>query len=134
MIFAKLYLKIGIFILLIIMFPVVNSFTRCKVVRHIHFSSSANEIFTISSSQNSQVKLFRSLKVKKKRDEHGLVLLEGFRPIVDAINIGLKPHRILVSDSLSSSSSMQYQRLQESMKEYLLPFDICLQVTENILS
>ena len=52
----------------------------------------------ITSNSNSKVKLLKSLKMKKKRSEMGLVLVEGHRIVIDAIRYGVKPRLVLFSD------------------------------------
>lgn len=62
--------------------------------------SSADDI---SSASNGRVKLLKSLNLKKKREEHQLVLLEGHRMVIDAIRAGAQPHIVLYSDKGASS-------------------------------
>ena len=53
----------------------------------------------IKSTDNEKVKLMRSLlKTKKKRDELGLIVLEGHRQVIDAVAVGLAPTLVLVSE------------------------------------
>lgn len=51
----------------------------------------------IQSNSNSKAKLLRSLKAKRKREETGLLLVEGHRPIIDAIGRGVLPKLVLYS-------------------------------------
>lgn len=84
----------------------------------------------ISSSQNDQVKLMKSLQLKKKREEHGLVVLEGYRQIMDALQNGLQPKRIFLSDYGITSSL--YSKLQEIKEFQRLPNGVLLRVTNDI--
>jgi hypothetical protein len=49
------------------------------------------------------VKLLKSLKLKKKREELGLVLVEGHRMVIDAMNNGLQPVVVLYTDKAKGS-------------------------------
>ncbi len=51
----------------------------------------------ITSVSNEKVKLFQSLKVKKKRDRMQLVLVEGARACGDALRGGLVPRFVLLT-------------------------------------
>jgi TrmH family RNA methyltransferase len=53
---------------------------------------------TISSEANDKVKLLKSLQQKKKRDAQDLLLLEGHRQIIDAINDGFLPKTLFYSE------------------------------------
>lgn len=52
---------------------------------------------TILSTSNEKIKLLKALNTKKKRDNENLLLLEGHRQIIDAINSGFSPHTLLLS-------------------------------------
>ena len=43
----------------------------------------------IKSETNSKIKLLKSLNIKKKREENNMILLEGHRQVIDAINLGI---------------------------------------------
>jgi TrmH family RNA methyltransferase len=64
------------------------------------YSESENLIqrFLITSDTNDKVKLLKSLQMKKKREINGLLLLEGHRQIIDAIQDGHIPKTLLYSD------------------------------------
>ena len=57
----------------------------------------------ISSPSNSKVKIMKTLSNKKKRDQLGLVYLEGFRHVEEALNSGLKPRTIFMTQSAIES-------------------------------
>jgi TrmH family RNA methyltransferase len=50
------------------------------------------------SPTNDKIKLLKSLHLKKKRDSENLLLLEGHRQVIDAINGGYSPSTLLFSD------------------------------------
>lgn len=54
-------------------------------------------MIVIIDGYNVQVKHLRSLKIKKKRDSTGQLLVEGHRPIIDAIQRGIKPKQVVYS-------------------------------------
>eukprot|EP01040_Poterioochromonas_malhamensis_P019762 gene19762-23428_t len=85
---------------------------------------------TISSSSNQQVKLIRSLESKKGREESGLVVLEGFRLINDALLAGIQPHQILVSQS--GQRSPLYGWLQKALSQAKIGPSICSAVTDDV--
>lgn len=85
---------------------------------------------TISSSSNQQVKLIRSLESKKGREESGLVVLEGFRLINDALQAGIQPHQILVSQSGQRSPS--YGLLQKALSQANIRPSVCNSVTDDV--
>lgn len=61
----------------------------------------------IKSTDNEKVKLMRSLlKTKKKRDELGLIVLEGHRQVIDAVAMGLAPTLVLVSERAVTSAPL----------------------------
>ena len=57
-----------------------------------------SEYMVVSSRSNEKVKLLKALLIKKNRDSENLLLLEGHRQIIDAINGGYYPHTLLLSD------------------------------------
>lgn len=67
------------------------------------FLSSASSSPVITSLSNTQVKLLRSLQSRKARDEENLVLLEGFRQVIDALQAGLTPRTILWTEEATRS-------------------------------
>lgn len=85
---------------------------------------------TISSSSNQQVKLIRSLESKKGREESGLVVLEGFRLINDALQAGIQPHHILVSQS--GQRSPLYGSLKGALLQAKIGASICSAVTDDV--
>jgi TrmH family RNA methyltransferase len=104
---------------LICLFPVFNSFMFAKkglelrtsrsffFLRNLHsnlglFDSSS----IISSTTNENVKLYQALiNMKKKRDSTGLVVLEGFRAVSDALRNNFQLYQLCLSSSVDQSSS-----------------------------
>ncbi|KAJ1401103.1 Alpha/beta knot methyltransferase [Ochromonadaceae sp. CCMP2298] len=89
------------------------------------------DVEVITSESNSRVKLLKSLKLKKKRDELGLVLVEGHRMIVDAVNAGLQPLTVLYTDKAKNSplGFALYQALDSATAQ-----DVALlEVSESVL-
>merc|ERR1719223_353974 len=67
---------------------------------------------SITSSSNGKVKVAKSLRTKKKRDQLGLVVLEGYRHIYDALESGLRPITILLtSDAYESSQGITIETM-----------------------
>lgn len=73
----------------------------------------------INSPSNTKVKLLKALKLKKKRDDTGLVLVEGFRLIQDALESGLQPDLLLVTEDGASSPLGRHLRHYLLKKEQL---------------
>ncbi|MBE5737206.1 MAG: RNA methyltransferase [Clostridiales bacterium] len=57
----------------------------------------------ITSKQNSLIKEIRSLSDKKNRDKLGVYVIEGVKPVKEAIDIGLSIRDIIVSEKLQST-------------------------------
>ena len=57
-----------------------------------------SQYLVISSRSNEKVKSLKALLIKKNRDSENLLLLEGHRQIIDAINGGYYPNTLLLSD------------------------------------
>lgn len=74
--------------------------SRCAKMRSFSTSQGSNQskYLVLASRTNEKVKLMKSLHVKKNRDSEGMLLLEGHRQIVDAINSGYHPSTLLFSD------------------------------------
>ena len=53
----------------------------------------------ISSTQNTLIKEIRSLKDKKFRDKLGVFVLEGIKPVREAINLGLSIREIVCTEN-----------------------------------
>jgi hypothetical protein len=70
----------------------------------------------IASVANSKVKLLKSLSVRKYRESMGLVLLEGYRQIISAIENGLAPNCILYDENTASKSPL-WTELTTSIKK-----------------
>ncbi len=57
----------------------------------------------ITSKQNSLIKEIRSLNDKKNRDKLGLYVLEGIKPVLEAIAQGLSIRQILTTEKVSEN-------------------------------
>ena len=73
------------------------------------FSSPSSSTVVISSSSNEHFKFLKSLHQKKFRDKSGMIMMEGFKSVSDAIgNLNLNPKQIYVSNSVIHSEEFQY--------------------------
>lgn len=63
-------------------------------------SMCAEEFPLITSSTNPRLKLIKRLHAKKHREREGLVLLEGQRLVMDALELGQEPTTLLVAEEL----------------------------------
>jgi len=74
------------------------------IIRHLYHRgifrlSDSKNLERIVSESNAKVKLMRSLRLKKARDETQLLLLEGHRLILDALQHGrVAPELLLYTD------------------------------------
>jgi len=66
-------------------------------------SGTFSQYMELVSSTNDRVKLLKSLHTKKKRDTENLLLLEGHRQVIDAINGGYVPSILLFSEEAASA-------------------------------
>ena len=57
-----------------------------------------SQYMVISSRSNEKIKSLKALLIKKNRDSENLLLLEGHRQIIDAINGCYYPNTLLLSD------------------------------------
>lgn len=60
----------------------------------------------IASKDNEKAKLFRALQIKKKRDDTGLIVLEGGRQIVDAIRDNFIPKTVFMTEKIHESTDI----------------------------
>ena len=65
--------------------------------------SDLSKYLLLASKTNEKVKLLKALQLKKTRDNEGLLLLEGHRQIIDAINSGYFPSTLLLSEEAVSA-------------------------------
>jgi tRNA G18 (ribose-2'-O)-methylase SpoU len=65
--------------------------------------SDRSKYLVLTSKLNEKVKLMKSLHLKKHRDSEGMLLLEGHRQIIDAINSGYYPATLLFSNEAVSA-------------------------------
>ena len=59
------------------------------------FSHKPGEVRHVTSTSNEIVKALRSLHLKKHRDETGLFLAEGGRTLIEAFELGHRPHALI---------------------------------------
>lgn len=55
----------------------------------------------LTSTNNPLVKKVQSLKLKKKRNEYGLFLIEGYKCVLEALNCGLKIENIFIGENFN---------------------------------
>jgi TrmH family RNA methyltransferase len=93
-------------------------------------SSFYNNLLLLSSESNEKIKTMKSLHIKKKRESLNLLLLEGHRQVIDAINGGLIPTQILLSDKAINAplSSILINSIMKIKSESLV-----YKVNENIM-
>jgi TrmH family RNA methyltransferase len=127
--------KITLVIMLLSAFSKSSCFlmrTGVLVPRSLYHAStqrlSANEI--ISSTANDRIKFVKSLQLKKNRNEHGLVVLEGFKFVSDALSHKLQPKEIFLSTSATSSA--QYQYLEQILHERQIPEEKIIRITDKV--
>lgn len=85
-------------------------------------SSSKRPLNKITSSSNAKIKTIKSLKMKKKRDALQLVVLEGYRHIMDALDHGLRPNSILLTrDAYESTQGLTLSTVAD---EQSLPLEM----------
>lgn len=133
----KILSLMHLFCILLIMSTLVSGLFRPRVllgsnvIAHSSFSSSSRRRATpdlhtdatsssfggtiITSLNNEHVKLMRSLQMKKKREAHQLVLLEGFRQITDALSNGLVANTIAFTEA--SISSPMFSRFEAALAQ-----------------
>lgn len=70
----------------------------------------------IESKENSKIKLISSLKTKKYRDKHNLMIIEGFRAVTQLIDSEVDLE-ILVFSETSLNEIKSYEEIYEKNKE-----------------
>jgi TrmH family RNA methyltransferase len=89
---------------------------RLGVSRHFSHGQSSEEDGPIMSASNAKVKLMKSLKLRKYREKHDLVLFEGHRQILGAVEGGQFPTCVLY-DANNAVLSPMWERLQKSLSQ-----------------
>lgn len=102
-----------------------------KIMRYMTDSATGDDII-IKSETNTKVKLLKSLNTKKKREENNMVLLEGHRQIIDAINLGIKPQLILLSEK--AAQAPLGEKLLNTLQLHKLKYDYCSDSIINSVS
>ena len=95
-------------------------------------NNAAGDDIIIKSETNNKVKLLKALNIKKKREENNMVLLEGHRQIIDAINLGIKPHIILLSEK--ATQAPLGEKLVNTLLLHKLKYDYCSDIIMNSIS
>lgn len=94
-------------------------------------TNSGRFVENISSTSNPKVKLMKSLSIKKKREELNLIIVEGQRVILDALESGASPKHVMYSDRAFNSPLRD--RLEQAFRK--LPRDCSIsKVTDSVLS
>ena len=76
---------------------------------------SAAEPMFISSSSHPRLRLIKKLHQRKNREREGLVLLEGYRLVIDALEAGFRPEFVLLSEEASDGAE-DVTRLQAALR------------------
>ena len=82
----------------------------------------------ITSHSNEYVKMLKSLKRKKSRDEQGLYIVEGMKTIEEAISSGQEIECIVSSDK--NSAVMRFAK-QHNAKIIAVPYEIVQQIADT---
>ena len=80
----------------------------------------------LTSLKNPQVLLWRSLKDRKARKEHGLFLVEGRKSVEEALSSGFPAEALLLGEGPAEVS-----RIPEGVKAYLLPEHVMAAVCDT---
>lgn len=82
----------------------------------------------ITSHSNEYIKMLKSLKRKKSRDEQGLYIIEGMKTIEEAISFGQEVECIVTSDK--NSAVMRFAKLHNA-KMIAVPYEIIQQIADT---
>lgn len=92
----------------------------------------------IVSESNAKVKLMRSLRLKKARDETKLLLLEGHRLILDALQQGrVAPELLLYTDRALQAplgAALEEELLRHRSCSHLVSEDVFQSLSETVTS
>jgi len=87
------------------------------------------------SDTNEKVKLLKSLQSKKKRDALSLIVLEGHRQVIDALESGLVPSHVLMTHKALEAAPLSSQLVSILSKTCSNPLDTCVEcVSEDVMS
>jgi len=87
------------------------------------------------SDTNEKVKLLKSLQSKKKRDALNLIVLEGHRQVIDALESGLVPSHVLMTHKALEAAPLSSQLVSILSKTCSNPLDTCVEcVSEDVMS
>ncbi|MBR6954524.1 MAG: RNA methyltransferase [Clostridia bacterium] len=84
------------------------------------------EMERLTSLKNPQVQLWRSLKDRKARREHGLFLVEGRKSVEEALSSGFPAEALLLREDTAEQGA-----LPENVKKYLLPEHVMAAVCDT---
>lgn len=82
----------------------------------------------ITSHQNDYIKMLKSLKRKKERDEQGKYIIEGVKTIEEAIRSGQEIDCILVSDKNSAMAGFAHKN---GIRIIAVPYEIIQQIADT---
>ncbi len=82
----------------------------------------------IIGNTNEYIKLLKSLKQKKYRDQHGQYIVEGAKIIEEAINYGAPVESVLVTDKTSGIARLAKSR---DIRVLLVPYQLIEQVGDT---
>lgn len=119
--------------------PITNDkLVKCltKTYKMSNFNNKDDDIQTmITSESNTKIKLIKSLKLKKKRDEYQLIILEGHRIISDAISNNNIPEYIVYTEkSLVAPLSKQIKEQLDKITcdSYLISDNILKSLSDTV--
>ena len=67
----------------------------------------------INSEENKKIKFIKSLKQKKARTRESTYILEGIKPVMEAITEGIRIREIFLSKSFFEDGMKDYPDLQK---------------------
>ncbi|HBU11775.1 MAG TPA: 23S rRNA (guanosine(2251)-2'-O)-methyltransferase RlmB [Clostridiales bacterium] len=82
----------------------------------------------ITSHANAYIKMLKSLKLKKFRDEEGLYLIEGQKTILEAFAYGQPVECVVISDKNTDVAREAHSRGVEVLK---VPYDVIEQIADT---
>lgn len=99
-----------------------EAFTVASLLRPSHFhyryhiaaAMTASEWPLITSASNDKLKLIKKLHSRRQREKAGLILLEGHRLVLDALEAGLSPRFVLCTDA-ALSDAREGNRLHDAL-------------------
>ncbi|NLD17406.1 MAG: RNA methyltransferase [Tissierellia bacterium] len=87
----------------------------------------------INSEENKKIKFIKSLKQKKARTRESTYILEGIKPVMEAITEGIRIREIFLSKSFFEDGMKDYPDLQKQ-KLNIIEDKIFYQITDTVNS